>query len=119
MKQYFNNKKYIIVAVLLLLAAFIYVSWSPDASAVESCDNIRILNEEELQACRIESSEKVSFYQSQYQRESEHAALLREELQVTEASLRSFNSLAESQRVKMRIINRLIGSLKLRQETGE
>jgi len=79
-----------------------------EVSAVESCDNIRILNEEELESCKLESSSQVSFYQSQYQREAEHAALLREELAVTEANLRSFNSLAESERVKMRIINRLL-----------
>ena len=99
-----KNRNYYIIGTLCIVAI---LGFMPHSEAQESCSDLRRLNREELESCMIESKQKEDDYGTQYQDVAANAALLREQLSASEMELRNLNGLAESERIKQRIILRL------------
>lgn len=107
-----------ILGIFALLAIVGHFTGSAGASDID-CANLRTLDKPELKTCLDRSEQKEAEYKQQYQETASEVAHYRELVAAGEAELRSLNSLAESQRVKQRIMNRLLKSFPNRRQTEE
>ena len=107
-----NLKYYFGLGLLgvVLLGYILALSPPAEAKLNTDCTNLRSLDADELTYCLDQSKAEETAYKTQYSNGAEEAALLREELAAIESSLKSFNSLAENERVKQRIMTRMINS---------
>lgn len=96
--------KYSIITVLFGLLIFAFL---PHAEAQNvDCTDIRRLTVEEVAACILDSKTREQGYSTGYQEAASNVALYREMVASGEAELKSLSALAESERVKQRILNR-------------
>lgn len=81
--------------------------------AAESCSNIRQLNQGELEYCLTESQNKVQGYKTEYAVIAEETADYRALVSANENLMRSLSSSAEAERIKERMITRILKSFLL------
>lgn len=99
-------KKTILILIGIMFFGFA-IALLPHAKAQNiDCADIRRLNEEEVAACILDSKTREQGYSQAYQETASNTSLYRELVASGEAELKSLSSLAESERVKQRILNR-------------